>query len=225
MRRDNLWTRWELHAPREWSFYLLYFPRVWQKHRRIPGMSLIYDGRISFTSSIFSYIRTKNYMRLAPAGEDAANNLQEARGTWWVAWKTGISVGFMGWSRVTSWSSLERSPGEGERASRPAGWPRCRGPLPLKKTRDRPTGDNSCGIANEPSGHPNDGWLGGTRTQTPREASIHLEKIPLFGAPFPLLPLRHPLAFSIDWRCLKYPEAFPLLSSKKEKQESEGRGS
>lgn len=138
--------------------------------------------------SIFSHIRTKNYVRLAPAGEDAANNLQEARGTWWVAWKTGISVGFMGWSRVTSWSSLERSPGEGERASRPAGRPRCRGPLPLKKTRDRPTGDNSCGIANEPSGHPNDGWLGGTRTQTPREASIHLEKIPLFGAPFPLPP-------------------------------------
>lgn len=160
--------------------------------------------------SIFSHIRTKNYARLAPAGEDAANNLHRKRGErdGSFAWKTGISVGFMGWSRVTSWSSLERSSGEGERASRS----RCRGPLPLKKTRDRPTGDNSCGIANESSGHPNDGWLGGTRTQTPREASIHLEKIPLFGALFSLPPSRHPFALGIDRRCLKYPEAFPLLT-------------
>lgn len=31
-------------------------------------------------------------------------------------------------------------------------------PLPLKKTRDRATSrNNSCGIANEPAGHPNDG--------------------------------------------------------------------
>lgn len=41
---------------------------------------------------------------------------------------------------------------------------------PRKKTRDnRPTEDNSCRIANEPSRHPNDGWVGPEPEQTPRD--------------------------------------------------------
>lgn len=53
----------------------------------------------------------------------------------------------------------------------PASTERARGPrAPLKKTRDPGNRDNSCGIANEPGRHPNDGWVG------PGEAPIRPEK-------------------------------------------------
>jgi len=147
------------------------------------------------TSRIFSHIRTKNYVRLAPAGE-CGYNLRETSydtGTWWVMWKTGIPVGFMGWSRVTSdrpkrVSSAEGQPGSLSRTTA------------TKKDKRSANGDNSCGIANEPSGHPNDGWLEGSEPElfdTSRENSTFW---------------RDPsLLFPSPKGCLKYFEAFDAL--------------
>lgn len=70
-------------------------------------------------------------MRLAPAGEDAANNLQEARGNVMGRMKDGDTCRVHG--VVPRHVVIE--PREESRTGRS----RCRGPLPLKKTRDRGT--------------------------------------------------------------------------------------
>lgn len=132
--------------------------------------------------AVFSHIRTKNYVRLAPAGDDAANNLQEARGNVMGRMKDGDTCRVHG--VVPRHVVIEPREESRRGLDRPASLPRT-----TATKKDKRSGDNSCGIANEPSGHPNDGWLGGPGGPEglPREAPIHLEKIPLFGAPsFPL---------------------------------------
>lgn len=126
---------------------------VYDKHiAEFPVRCWFTAGHVA--SSTFSHIRTKNYVRLAPAGGCGYNPRETSYGTWWVMWKTGIPVGFMGWSRVTSDRPRRASPGEDQ----PGSLPRT---TATKKDKRSSNGDNSCGIANEPSGHPNDGWLGG----------------------------------------------------------------
>jgi len=116
-------------------------------------------------SRIFSHIRTKNYVR---SGCDYnPREMSYDTGTWWVMWKTGIPVGFMGWSRVTSDRTKRVSSAEGQ----PDSLSRT---TATKKDKRSANGDNSCGIANEPSGHPNDGWLEGPEPElfdTSRENS------------------------------------------------------
>lgn len=153
-------------------------------------------------SSIFSHIRTKNYVRLAPAGGCGYNPRETSygTGTWWVMWKTGIPVGFMGWSRVTSDRPRRVSPGEGQSQAH------CRGPLPLKKTRDRPTGTTH---AESLTSRADTRTMDGSKDQNLNSSGfdICLEKIPLFGAPLPSSP---PPRLPLGGGMPKISRGFPL---------------
>lgn len=120
-------------------------------------------------------------MRLAPACGYNPRETSYGTGTWWVMWKTGIPVGFMGWSRVTSDRPSRVSPGE----SQPGSLSRT---TATKKDKRSANGDNSCGIANEPSGHPNDGWLEGPEPELFGLRYVS-RKFHFLARPFPRLPL------------------------------------
>jgi len=121
-------------------------------------------------------------------------------GTWRVTWKTGIPIGFMGWSRVTRVIVREREPQREEYTSQAHCQP---GTTATKKDKRSTNGDNSsCGIANEPSGHPNDGWLGGAESKVFGLRCVS-RKFHFLARRFLRLPLG-------EEGCLKYPEALPF---------------
>jgi len=146
-------------------------------------MSLIYGRRCV---DYLSQIGTKNYARLTPAGTCGhspwetsfgreRDGSRERRGTYRVH---GVVP------RHESDRSSRESPEEYTSQAH------CQpGTTVTKKDKRSTNGDNSCGIANEPSGHPNDGWLGGAEPRVFSGFDTSRENSTFWRAAFSAFPL------------------------------------